>query len=311
MIYSIAITTDASTTEANAKKTTIKLTAGIITKVGILIPAGHAGLTFCRIHRALHQIFPSIAGQYFTGDGVYISWDDYLPILYPPFDVDIYTWNTDDTYNHTMHFHFILRTDLIGMGIGLYVPVTEGVGVLGVPSIPTPPEVPEVPEVPEKPELPEVPPPEEPLPPPEEPPVEPPIEPPPPPPEVLPPEIPEMEPHTVSILKGFGFTEAELKDLEPMKVCYLSAKYFNRVVTSVSIDLNYYDPDKVVMTPHIWHIFKGTILTVPSVFYVYEFLWEEMKRQIEEFNKILPTTQKELIDEDISPSIMVRRGPRI
>lgn len=281
MIYSIPVTVSANTLESNAEKTTIKLTSGIITRVGILIPAGHCGLTGCRIHRALHQVFPSINGQYFTGDDVYITWDEYLPVLFAPFDFDIYCWNTDDTYDHTFQFHIVLRSDILGVGTGFYQPITEAGGG-SVPYIPKVPETPEVPEVPETPEVPpeKIPPPEEELPPPEE--ILPPEEPEGP----ETPEVPEIQPTTVSILLGFGFTKEELQDLRPWKVVWLCLKYFD----SISSELTIYGEEGIkrklsTATTQQLQLQLAFVIGNPAVANVHNFLIQEMQRQVDAGNE--------------------------
>jgi hypothetical protein len=105
MIYEFTITTPANTLESSRKKTTLKLEAGMITDLKILFPPGCAGLHYLQIHRGGHQVFPKQL-NYFRGDNVLLDFPSpEYPMYSPPFELDAYTWNLDDTYEHSVDIY--------------------------------------------------------------------------------------------------------------------------------------------------------------------------------------------------------------
>ncbi len=108
MLYSVSITTNANTTEVNAKVTSLKLTDGVIHEVGIYFPPGCAGLVYCQIYDGGHQFVPSTQGQFLRGDGMLIKSREFYEIATSPRFIDIKTWNLDDAYDHTIEIYISL-----------------------------------------------------------------------------------------------------------------------------------------------------------------------------------------------------------
>lgn len=102
MIYRYGISTPASTLEANKQKTILKLERGVIHQIDIDFPPGPVGLCHVHINNALHQVWPTNQGEDFAGDDVHISFREHLEIVHPPFELEVYTWNLDDTNEHTI-----------------------------------------------------------------------------------------------------------------------------------------------------------------------------------------------------------------
>lgn len=101
-MYTASITTNANTVEANAKKTKIKITNGVITQVMILFPSGCAGLVNIQFFMGGHQFVPSTPGQVIKADGVLITSPEFLEINDAPRIITIKTWNNDEIYAHTL-----------------------------------------------------------------------------------------------------------------------------------------------------------------------------------------------------------------
>lgn len=102
MIYTADISTAASTSKANAQKTVLPVSRGLVYKVDFVFPAGSTGLLYCLVTDGLHQVWPSSPGVWFRGDNDVISFEDTYLKLSPPYEFCIYTYNLDDTYNHSV-----------------------------------------------------------------------------------------------------------------------------------------------------------------------------------------------------------------
>jgi len=102
MIYTANITTLKDTPKTNLKKTTIKVTKGLVYKVEFYFPAGSAGLMGLAVFDGLFQIWPSSVGEFFVGEDHVISFDDMYLKEAQPFELQAYTYNEDDTHAHSV-----------------------------------------------------------------------------------------------------------------------------------------------------------------------------------------------------------------
>lgn len=106
MFYVYHATTPANTAKADKIITPMQLAMGGITKVEILFPPGCAGLVYCGIWDALHQLWPTNPDGYFQSAKETISLMAGVAFVTEPFVVYAHTWNLDDTYEHTLTFRF-------------------------------------------------------------------------------------------------------------------------------------------------------------------------------------------------------------
>lgn len=115
MIYSQTITTDGegAFTRAAPKKTILKVTRGLVYKVVFDFPPGSAGLLGVVILDGSFQVWPSTVGQWFTGDGVVIDFEDVYLKESAPFEFLVRSYNEDDIYPHL----FNLRIGLVSKEI--------------------------------------------------------------------------------------------------------------------------------------------------------------------------------------------------
>lgn len=102
MFYVWNITVPKNTTEEDAQETVLDIHPGIICQVDVMFPPGHAGLTGLQIFDSEHQVWPSIPGEYFRGDDATVTFREWYPITSVPYELNCFTWNTDDTYDHTI-----------------------------------------------------------------------------------------------------------------------------------------------------------------------------------------------------------------
>lgn len=102
MIYSWSISTPANTAEADKQKTILPLGSGVIHQLDILFPPGPAGLLHLQINDAIHQVWPTNPEESFAADGDMITFREYHELLEEPYELQAWTWNEDDTYDHTV-----------------------------------------------------------------------------------------------------------------------------------------------------------------------------------------------------------------
>lgn len=75
---------------------------GIVHKLELDFPNGAAGLVGVMIKRGGIQLWPTTEGEWFKGNDRLISFQVFKPFLQPPFQVEIYYYNEDSMYNHSM-----------------------------------------------------------------------------------------------------------------------------------------------------------------------------------------------------------------
>ena len=123
MLFSKQISVSASTTEANATPTYIRIRKGVISKVWITFPAGCAGLVKMRVLHGGHPFIPVNADNYIRGDNYTFE----LPVMYEitaePTILTVLVWNDDDTYSHTVDILFLVLDKSLVLPVG----ATEGI----------------------------------------------------------------------------------------------------------------------------------------------------------------------------------------
>jgi len=102
MFYVFPITTPPSTAETAKVKTILQLTRGRITQIQVHFPSGHVGLTHIGLSRGLHQFYPTNPESTFSSsDEAIVFAEDFL-LDTPPLQLEAYTWNLDEVYEHTI-----------------------------------------------------------------------------------------------------------------------------------------------------------------------------------------------------------------
>jgi len=103
VLFTFSIEAPANTPKNNPVTKTLKLHAGVITKISILIPVGHAALARLAIYDGETQIMPWGEDQWMEGDGETITWGPDYVIPSEPAKLEARAWNEDDTYSHTFY----------------------------------------------------------------------------------------------------------------------------------------------------------------------------------------------------------------
>lgn len=102
MIYSADIQTLADRKKTNLLRTPLRVTKGLVYRIEICFPAGSAGLMGVAIFDGSYGLWPSTVGEFFTGDGNTISFEDLYLKEAAPFIFDIYTYNLDTANPHNV-----------------------------------------------------------------------------------------------------------------------------------------------------------------------------------------------------------------
>lgn len=102
MIYRWKISIPKNTLEGSKLKTTLKMERGVVHQIDIVFPSGPVGLAHIQINRGLHQVWPTNASGSFAADNTMISFKEYYEIISKPLQLEAYTWNLDDTYDHSI-----------------------------------------------------------------------------------------------------------------------------------------------------------------------------------------------------------------
>ena len=102
MIYWADISTPKNTAKADAQRTPLKVTKGLVYRVEVQFPRGCAGLLYCSIYDGGYSAWPSQPGEWFRGNRNTIGFDDPYLKLAEPYEFDILTYNLDDTYAHSV-----------------------------------------------------------------------------------------------------------------------------------------------------------------------------------------------------------------
>ena len=102
MIYRFAISTPPKTWESIKQKTVLKISSGIIHQLDIVFPPGPSGLLHVGINRGLNQVWPTNPEANFASDHESIIFKEFYDFTQEPLEFEVFTWNEDDTYPHTV-----------------------------------------------------------------------------------------------------------------------------------------------------------------------------------------------------------------
>lgn len=102
MIYSVDINTEESRPYTDRKLTRLSVAKGLVYQVELFFPAGSHGLLHCFIMDGGYQCWPSHPGQTFIGNNILITFPDMYIKGSAPFLFDIFTYNLDNTFDHTL-----------------------------------------------------------------------------------------------------------------------------------------------------------------------------------------------------------------
>jgi len=107
MLYTIVLNVPANTPVTSPVKQDIVLETGVLSKVSVLIPSGHAGLAHLVILYGETQVIPREGD--ISGDDETLTFTECFEIAAPSETLTLVGWNEDDTYDH----EFIVRFEVL------------------------------------------------------------------------------------------------------------------------------------------------------------------------------------------------------
>ncbi len=111
MIYMSAVTTPANTQSSSPLLTRLSVTKGLIYKFQFYMPSGALGYHHLQVFDGSLQLWPSTTGESFVGDDLNVFFDDLYSKQVEPYELQIRTWNLDDTYTHTVSVYIGLVSE--------------------------------------------------------------------------------------------------------------------------------------------------------------------------------------------------------
>lgn len=102
MWYVLEDTVPANTTKANARETSVKVHGGVLHSMYVTIPPGSADLVHCQLRKGGYYILPRNEDKSITGEHVNVLYREWLELPHPENRLTLRTWNTDDTYSHSV-----------------------------------------------------------------------------------------------------------------------------------------------------------------------------------------------------------------
>lgn len=102
MIYTRNITIPANTPASNPTLQRMKISLGLIYKVEMQFPPGCGGLAHIVINDGGYQVWPSTTDSDFATDDYTISFEDTFLKQADPAEMQVYGYNEDETYEHTI-----------------------------------------------------------------------------------------------------------------------------------------------------------------------------------------------------------------
>jgi len=102
MWYVLEDTIPANTTEANKRRTHLKASAGILHTIYVTIPPGCSNLVHLQLLANSINILPRNADTYISGEHVNVDYREWYELKPAVNDLELITWNEDDTYSHTV-----------------------------------------------------------------------------------------------------------------------------------------------------------------------------------------------------------------
>ncbi len=102
VIYTATIKTINKMAYGKVKRTVLNVTKGLVYKVDFYFPPGPSGLLGVAVFDGSFQVWPSSVGEWFTSDNETIRFDDMYLKESAPYQFDIYTYNNDETFDHSL-----------------------------------------------------------------------------------------------------------------------------------------------------------------------------------------------------------------
>jgi len=88
---------------------------GVLTKVQVLVPAGHMALAGLRILYGIRQIAPARPGSWLRGDDERVEWDELFELPEVKTKLVLEAYNDDVVYPHTFFVRFVIQPRAVAL----------------------------------------------------------------------------------------------------------------------------------------------------------------------------------------------------
>jgi len=109
MLFTFRVTAPPETAKTEPVKKPLKLRKGIITKISVLIPPGHAALAHLAIFDGETQIMPWGDDQWIEGADETITWEPDYELPSEPAILEARAWNESTKYSHTFYIRIWIK----------------------------------------------------------------------------------------------------------------------------------------------------------------------------------------------------------
>jgi len=100
MLFTYRIKIPANTAKTSPKRVSLTVRQGIITRISVYIPPGHAGTAYLQIRDGETPIVPEPPAEAVSGDGTRIETRMWHVIHQPYYELTAVGWNTSTRYAH-------------------------------------------------------------------------------------------------------------------------------------------------------------------------------------------------------------------
>jgi hypothetical protein len=121
LFFAWDITVPANRLESTPLEETLKLTAGVITRLDIKLPAGCNGLVKVHLLHDEFQLVPLSRGEWVTGDDETIPTEAYYELASPPYSLKFVGCSPGTTYDHVV----TIRVSVLPKGVASMLPLVE------------------------------------------------------------------------------------------------------------------------------------------------------------------------------------------
>lgn len=118
MLFTFYVSAPANTTRTNASKYNLKVRAGVLTKVEVLIPDGHHALGHLVILDGNTPFIPEEGELGILGDRYVAVWTGWKEIKDDPYKLLAEVWNDDDTYLHGFYIYMTILPQWLANPMG-------------------------------------------------------------------------------------------------------------------------------------------------------------------------------------------------
>jgi len=121
MFFAWDITVTADTKEASPTTETLKLSAGVITHIGIKFARGCHGMVGVRLKHHEFQLVPLSRGEWVTGDDESVDFAEYFELKTTPYSLKFEGCSPNTLYNHAL----TVRITVLPRSVASMIPVVE------------------------------------------------------------------------------------------------------------------------------------------------------------------------------------------